>query len=550
MGNKLGVDVSGSLIRVSATLSDEAGGGDANSSGHSDRATNRRRSMSHITYHEEILTQFLQHSPTWGVPWLLDLPDDGSQRRHRRVYCFLLDFGESEVFLTRAFTGMEEVMRRTMLSTSETCSSAGPHSFPIYITGSGATVFVKKAKEILKQYQASKSEVTLFNIDFRFQRELQSILRSLDFLLMKLPSLFFHYENTLQGVTDSGALPPATVFQPKLLQADEAESFYPYLLVNMKAGVSFHRVASATESVRVGGSPIGCATFVGLVRLLCGSASTPFDAFLFAQAGDQSTVDMLVKDIYGGDYGTIGLKGSIVASTLGKLQAIRPRSTVMDPAAGSDEPGHASIPLSAPRLDEFSAQKMNHEPKLLPPPGEPATSPESKLRSVMGLKVRDVLGEDSERLEGLSTEYASDYSDKPTPSREQLGRVASVPNLHLNDVRRCQLDSVSFRQPSEADVAKSLLSMMSFNVAQLAYFNAVLHKCRRIVFIGYYLELPDYLAAIQHCVDFWSQRQCQVHFIRVAPFLGSFGATLEKRYRQSTTNEDECVSAHETRAHS
>eukprot|EP01055_Gregarina_sp_Pseudo9_P004180 Gregarina_sp_Pseudo_9__4179@NODE_432_length_2842_cov_5_065287_g408_i0_p2_GENE_NODE_432_length_2842_cov_5_065287_g408_i0NODE_432_length_2842_cov_5_065287_g408_i0_p2_ORF_typecomplete_len368_score1_56Fumble/PF03630_14/2_3e58_NODE_432_length_2842_cov_5_065287_g408_i011972300 len=366
---------------------------------------------------------------------------------------------------------------------------------------------------------------------------------------MKLPSLIFHYEKTLQGVTDSGALPPATVFRPKLLRAEEAHDFYPYLLVNMKAGVSFHKVSSATESVRVGGSPIGCATFVGLVRLLCGSASAPFDAFLFAQAGDQSTVDMLVKDIYGGDYGSVGLKGSIVASTLGKLQAIRPQAPVLNNNHDTSRVSHTSIPLSAPHLDEFTLHKINREPTLLPPPGQSEVHSESKLRTVMGLKVRDVLGEDSERLEGLSTDYASDYSEKQTPSREHMSRVVSVPNIHFSDMRRCEFDSVSNKQPSEADVAKSLLSMMSFNVAQLAYFNAVLHNCRRIVFIGYYLELPDYLAAIQHCVDFWSKQQCQVHFVRVAPFLGSFGATLEKRYRQRLNTEDECVSVRETRAH-
>lgn len=55
------------------------------------------------------------------------------------------------------------------------------------------------------------------------------------------------------------------------------------------------QISSRTKSDRVGGSPIGFATFVGLTRLLCGSLTSPLDALMFAQAGDQSTVDLLVR---------------------------------------------------------------------------------------------------------------------------------------------------------------------------------------------------------------------------------------------------------------
>lgn len=34
-------------------------------------------------------------------------------------------------------------------------------------------------------------------------------------------------------------------------------------------------------------------------------------------AGDISKVDMMVRDIYGGDYDAFGLKGSVVASAFG-----------------------------------------------------------------------------------------------------------------------------------------------------------------------------------------------------------------------------------------
>lgn len=37
-----------------------------------------------------------------------------------------------------------------------------------------------------------------------------------------------------------------------------------------------------------------------------------------AEKGDHKKVDMLVRDIYGGEYSTIGLTGDIIASSFGK----------------------------------------------------------------------------------------------------------------------------------------------------------------------------------------------------------------------------------------
>jgi type II pantothenate kinase len=40
---------------------------------------------------------------------------------------------------------------------------------------------------------------------------------------------------------------------------------------------------------------------------------------LLSEKGDNTTVDMLVGDIYGSDYSKIGLKSSTIASTFGKV---------------------------------------------------------------------------------------------------------------------------------------------------------------------------------------------------------------------------------------
>lgn len=39
----------------------------------------------------------------------------------------------------------------------------------------------------------------------------------------------------------------------------------------------------------------------------------------FSERGDNATVDMLVGDIYGQDYGRLGLKSTTIASTFGKV---------------------------------------------------------------------------------------------------------------------------------------------------------------------------------------------------------------------------------------
>ena len=84
---------------------------------------------------------------------------------------------------------------------------------------------------------------------------------------------------------------------------------YPYLLVNIGSGVSMVRVDGESKFTRVSGTNIGGGTFWGLCKLLTGMDN--FDDILaLSSQGDNSNVDMLVGDIYGGrDYTGIGLSG-------------------------------------------------------------------------------------------------------------------------------------------------------------------------------------------------------------------------------------------------
>jgi type II pantothenate kinase len=123
----------------------------------------------------------------------------------------------------------------------------------------------------------------------------------LDFFITEIPREVFTYSET----------DPMHFTNPR---AD----IYPYLLVNIGSGVSMIKVSGPRKYVRVGGTSLGGGTLWGLLSLLTGSRT--FDEMLgMAERGDNAKVDMLVGDIYGTDYGKIGLKSSTIASSFGKV---------------------------------------------------------------------------------------------------------------------------------------------------------------------------------------------------------------------------------------
>ncbi|KIJ46524.1 hypothetical protein M422DRAFT_165213 [Sphaerobolus stellatus SS14] len=93
---------------------------------------------------------------------------------------------------------------------------------------------------------------------------------------------------------------------------------FPCLLVNIGSGVSIIKVDEDGNFERVSGTSLGGGTLWGLLSLL--TPATTFDEMLdLAEQGDNSTVDMLVGDIYGQDYSKLGLKSTMIASTFGKV---------------------------------------------------------------------------------------------------------------------------------------------------------------------------------------------------------------------------------------
>lgn len=99
-------------------------------------------------------------------------------------------------------------------------------------------------------------------------------------------------------------------------------NIYPYLLVNIGSGVSMVKVSGPRQYERVGGTSLGGGTLWGLLSLLTG-ARTFEDMLRLAEQGDNTAVDMLVGDIYGTDYGKIGLKSTTIASSFSKVYKLK-----------------------------------------------------------------------------------------------------------------------------------------------------------------------------------------------------------------------------------
>ena len=109
---------------------------------------------------------------------------------------------------------------------------------------------------------------------------------------------------------------------------------FPFILVNIGSGVSIVKVDGIDKFERISGSALGGGTFWGLCNLLCPECKEFSDASHLAVEGDASKLNLLVEDIYGGDYELTGgkkLPGNLVASFFAK--AGRDRSEAHDDAA-------------------------------------------------------------------------------------------------------------------------------------------------------------------------------------------------------------------------
>ncbi|CAB4255217.1 similar to Saccharomyces cerevisiae YDR531W CAB1 Pantothenate kinase (ATP:D-pantothenate 4'-phosphotransferase, EC [Maudiozyma barnettii] len=313
-------------------------------------------------------------------------------------------------------------------------------------TGGGAFKF----KSLLdKEFNQLKDPIVQLD-------EMACLINGLDFFIHTISDEVFTYSETegqlLRGINVTN------------------DSTYPYMLVNIGSGVSILKVNGPNEFERVGGSSLGGGTLWGLLSLITGAKS--YDQMLqWAQDGDNTNVDMLVGDIYGTDYGKIGLKASSIASSFGKV---------------------------------FQGERSERT------------------------------GERSERT-GERSGTATSSSNSSDTSDTDSERRDSIENGIIEDGNNGSGAPMGPHEFNNEDICKSLLYAVSNNIGQIAYLQAHIHNIQNIYFGGSYIRGHlTTMNTLSYAINFWSKGTKQAFFLKHEGYLGAMGAFLQLE-RQSMT---------------
>ncbi|XP_066370797.1 pantothenate kinase 1-like isoform X1 [Miscanthus floridulus] len=122
---------------------------------------------------------------------------------------------------------------------------------------------------------------------------------------------------------------------------------------------------------------------------------------------------------------------------------------------------------------------------------------------VLDLIVKDICGELVCQKQGLSTSTLASSFGKVITSEKKL-----------TDYK-------------PEDIASTLLSAFTYNIAQIAFLVASLLGLRRVFFGGSYIRgHKSTMENISYAIDFWSQSQMQAVFLRHEGYLGALGALM------------------------
>ncbi|KAK8714867.1 hypothetical protein V6N13_042212 [Hibiscus sabdariffa] len=88
-------------------------------------------------------------------------------------------------------------------------------------------------------------------------------------------------------------------------------------------------------------------------------------------------------------------------------------------------------------------------------------------------------------------------------------------------------DSKELEDYEPEDVSRSLLRMISNNIGQISYLNALRFGLKRIFFAGFFIRGHAYtMDTISVAVNFWSKGEAKAMFLRHEGFLGALGAFM------------------------
>ncbi|KAK8951675.1 Pantothenate kinase 2 [Platanthera zijinensis] len=122
---------------------------------------------------------------------------------------------------------------------------------------------------------------------------------------------------------------------------------------------------------------------------------------------------------------------------------------------------------------------------------------------VLDLIVKDICGELVCQKQGLSASTLASSFGKVVNSRRKLSDYKAE------------------------DLATTLLSAFTYNIAQVSFLVASLLKLKRVYFGGSYIRgHTSTMENISYAIDFWSKGQMQAVFFRHEGFLGALGALM------------------------
>lgn len=301
--------------------------------------------------------------------------------------------------------------------------------------------------------------VTLARLD-----EMACTVAGLNFLLTSVKNEVYSYCPSKERLLSS--CPP---LPPNLTRSfvDTTSNPFPYLLVNIGSGVSIVKVTGHDSFERVSGSSLGGGTFWGLARMML-DCETFDDVLNLTHCGDNRNVDMMVGDIYGGAYESLGLDENVIAASMGKATM--------------------RTDYTRQQVSQFSVMRHRLEKAL----GGTMDLWLSFWRAVPGVSfvLKQLgLGDDASRSPSLLTHVGAQYRPQ--------------------------------------DVALSLLRMVSYNIGQIAYLNARVHGLSRIYFGGNFIRNNPYtIGDISFAVDFWSGGKTKALFLKHDGYLGAIGAFI------------------------
>ncbi|XP_050375017.1 pantothenate kinase 1 [Argentina anserina] len=88
-------------------------------------------------------------------------------------------------------------------------------------------------------------------------------------------------------------------------------------------------------------------------------------------------------------------------------------------------------------------------------------------------------------------------------------------------------DNKELEDYNPEDISRSLLRMISNNIGQISYLNALRFGLKRIFFAGFFLRGHAYtMDTIAVAVHFWSKGEAKAMFLRHEGFLGALGAFM------------------------